>query len=424
MTNKTMPRHSKEGSRLFYGYVVVFVAFLIMTISWAVYNSFGVFFTPMSAQYLWDRAVTSGAFSLSMFIYGILGIAVGAINDRFGPKVLLTSCGIILGLGYLLMSQVTTLWQLYLFLGLILGIGMSGIWVPLLSTVAKWSIRRQTLMSGIVVAGVSVGGLTGPPIISFLIDTYEWRTTYIIVGISVMTLIIIATQFMRNAPRQNGQLPQVENKKNSQPVSSANSSFSFKEAIRTPQFWLLSGLFFCFGYSLYGIIVHIVPHAIDLKIAAVTAAGILAIRGGVSIFGNYVLGSLADRIGNRSIFTFGFIMFTGAFLLVSFTDQKWILYLFIIMIGFAGGGMGASESPITAWLFGLGSHGLIYGVAHVGFTLGAAAGPFLMGYFYDINNNYHWAFLTCAIVCVLGVFFTVMIRPVKKIETTATKLKI
>ena len=111
-----------------------------MVVSFATYNSFGIFFTPLSADFGWNRAVTSGAFSLSMFIYGILGIIVGALNDRFGPRVVLTFCGILLGLGYLLMSQISALWQLYLLLGVIIGTGMSGVWVPLLSTVAKWFV--------------------------------------------------------------------------------------------------------------------------------------------------------------------------------------------------------------------------------------------------------------------------------------------
>jgi MFS family permease len=414
VSNEKIPRQEQTESRFFYGYVIVIAAFLIMTVSWAAYNSFGVFFTPLSQDFEWDRAITSGAFSLSMFIYGILGIAVGAINDRFGPRILLTCCGILLGSGYLLMSQVTTILQLYLFLGLIIGVGMSGVWVPLLSTVARWFVNRQTLMSGIVVAGVSVGSLIGPPIISRLIAAYDWDVSYIIIGITVMLFIVIATQFLRNAPFLSGQLPQVKNKEAFQSARSVTNSFSFKDAVRTIQFWLLFGLFFCFGYTIFGIIVHIVPHAIDLKIAAVTAAGILSLRGIVSIFGNYILGSLADRIGNRQIFIFGFVTFTVAFLLLSFIEQKWILYLFIVILGFSGGGMGASESPITAWLFGMGSHGLIYGVAHVGFTLGAAVSPFLMGYIFDQTNSYKLAFITCAALSIIGTLLTIMLKPAKK----------
>ncbi|MEJ2740043.1 MAG: hypothetical protein P8105_09500 [Dehalococcoidia bacterium] len=99
--NITRPDNSKQP--FFYGYIVVIAAFFIMVVAWSTYNSYGIFFKPLVDEFSWNRAVTSGAFSLSMFIFGILGIVVGALNDRFGPRVVLTSCGIILGLGYLLM---------------------------------------------------------------------------------------------------------------------------------------------------------------------------------------------------------------------------------------------------------------------------------------------------------------------------------
>ena len=132
MPIQRVPHSPGTRPRFFYGYIVVIAALLIFVVSWAAYNSFGVLFNPLLEEFSWNRAVTSGAFSLSMFIYGVLGIVVGALNDRFGPRVVLTFCSILLGLGYLLMSQISALWQLYLFLGVLIGIGMSGVWVPLL----------------------------------------------------------------------------------------------------------------------------------------------------------------------------------------------------------------------------------------------------------------------------------------------------
>jgi len=107
VASNNLPKLNKDEPRFFYGYIVVIAAFFIMVMSWAAYNSFGIFFTPLLEEFGWNRAVTSGAFSLSIFIYGILGIVVGALNDRFGPRVVLTFCGILLGLGYLLMSQIS-----------------------------------------------------------------------------------------------------------------------------------------------------------------------------------------------------------------------------------------------------------------------------------------------------------------------------
>ena len=386
-----------------------------MVVSWATYTSYGIFFTPLLDEFSWNRAITSGAFSLSMFVYGILGVVVGALNDRFGPRMVLTSCGIILGLGYLLMARITVLWQLYLFLGIIVGTGMSGVWVPLLSTIARWFVKRRTLMSGIIIAGVGIGGLIGPPVISRLIEAYDWRMSYIIQGIVVLVLIVAATQLLR---RDSGQIRQLTDKGKNEVTleteKSVDGSFTFKDAIKTAQFWINFCLLFCFGFGSFAIAVHIVPHAIDLGISSVIAANILAVRGAMSILGNNIFGALADRIGNRQIFIIGLIMTSASFFWLLIADELWMLYLFIVFSGFAGGGMGASESPLTAWLFGINSHGLIYGVVHVGFTLGAAAGPYLMGYIFDVTGSYQLAFLTCAILSVIGVILSLLLKPTKK----------
>jgi len=387
-----------------------------MVVSWATYNSFGIFFNALLEEFSWNRAVTSGAFSLSMFIFGVLGIIAGALNDRFGPRVVLTFCGILLGLGYLLMSQISAIWQLYLFWGVIIGIGMSGVWVPLLSTVAKWFVKRRTLMTGIVIAGLGVGGLIGPPVISRLIATYGWFLSCIVLGIAVLLFVIIATQFLRRGPNQMRQLPDGETEGNYQATKSVTNSFSFKEAVKTTQFWIVFGMFFCFGFGSFSIVVHIVQHAIDLKIPPVSAANILAARGAMVILGNYILGAFADRIGNRQIFIIGFVVMSAALLWLPLAEKEWMLYLFIVFFGFVSGGMGASESPLTAWLFGINSHGLIYGVVHVGFAIGAAAGPLVTGYIFELTGSYQSAFLTCAALGVIGLISAVILRPTTKLE--------
>ena len=156
----------------FYGYVVVAVAFIIMTATIGTYYSFGIFFKPMSADFGWNRALTSGAFSLSWLVTGFLTIAIGWLNDRFGPRPVMTLCGLLAGIGFLLMSQVNTIWQLYAFYGVLIGAGLS-VFVPLLSTVARWFVKRRTLMSGIVVCGIGVGSLAIPPLANWLIQTYD-----------------------------------------------------------------------------------------------------------------------------------------------------------------------------------------------------------------------------------------------------------
>ena len=92
--------------KFFYGYIIVSVAFIIMVVAIGGLNSFGVFFEPVLVEFDWMRAMTSGAFSLSAVIYGLLSITAGRLNDRFGPRLLLIASGIFMGLGYFLMSQI------------------------------------------------------------------------------------------------------------------------------------------------------------------------------------------------------------------------------------------------------------------------------------------------------------------------------
>lgn len=405
----------KTTQRFFYGYIIVAVAFLVMVLSWAVYTSFGVFFKPLQTEFGWTSAVTSGAFSLSMIIYGILGIVVGGLNDRFGPRLVITFCGFLLGMGYLLMSQTSTLLQLYLFYGMIVGIGMSGVWVPQLSTIARWFTKRTTLMTGIVIAGAGIGQLIGPPLITRLIDTYDWRMTIgLLGGISLIT-VILAAQFMKGNPSQTEQLPYGANKEEQPDLKFEPKDFSFKEAVNTPQFWIASLLFSCYGYAVFSIIVHIVPYTIGIQFSATDAANFLAIMGGAGIIGNYLLSLIADRSGNKRVFIIGYITISASLLWLIQASEIWMIYLFVVVFGFVFGGMGAAESPLTARLFGLRSHGLIYGVIHIGFTVGAALGPFVTGYLFDIFGNYQIAFLVCSIFGILGLILSLILRPTKRL---------
>ena len=417
MMNKEVNLPFKTEPKFFYGYIVVIAAFFIMVVSWAAYNSFGVFFNPLLKEFEWDRAVLSGAFSLSMFLYGVLGIVVGVLNDKFGPRMVLTFCGLLLGLGYILMSQVNTLWQLYLFLGVIIGVAMSGVWVPQLSTIARWFVKRRTLMTGIVTSGVGIGNLVGPPVIVRLIVAHNWSPSYIMIGITVLLTVILAAQFLRHDQTQITQPVLDENGGKQNNLKLETARFSLKEAIYTSQFWVAFGILFCFGFGNFAIMVHIIPHAIELEISDVDAANILVVRGAASILGCYILGAFADRVGNRQVFIIGFIVMSGVLFCLMLAGELWMLYLLIAAYGFAAGGMGASESPLAAWLFGLSAHGLIYGVVHVGFTIGAAAGPFVTGYIFDLTGDYQLAFAICATIGVVGLILTIILRPTKKPDT-------
>ncbi|MBA7577548.1 L-lactate transporter [subsurface metagenome] len=398
----------------FYGYVIVLLCFFIMLLMFGTFYSFGVFFKPLSAEFGWTRTATSGAYSLAAFLSGLLAIVMGKLTDRFGPRIVMTLGGFLLGLGYLLMSQVSAIWQLYLFYGVVVGVGMSCAFVPPLSTVARWFVKRRGIMTGFVVAGIGIGTLIIPPAATWLIESWSWGTAYIVIGAIALVLIILAAQFLRLDPRQMGLLPDGENKE-AAGLNLHARGFSLREAMASWQLWVLFAILFCFGYCLHTIIAHIANYATDMEISATVAAGILAVIGGLSILGRIATGSITDRIGSKSPLIVNLILMSGALFWLVVTGELWMLYLFAVIFGFAYGGLAAMESPIVAELFGLSSHGVVMGVASFGFTAGGAVGPLVAGRIFDMLGSYQIAFLVCTVVGISGIILAWLLKlPVSK----------
>lgn len=403
-----------KNPKFFYGYTVALAAFLILVITQGTLYTFGVFFKPLSAEFGWTRAMTSGAFSLSTMLKGLFYIFTGILNDKIGPRVVMTGCGFFLGLGYLLMSRVNSIWQLYLFFGFIVAIGMSGGFVPMLSTVSRWFVKRRGLIIGVVAAGTGLGTLIVPWIANWLISSYDWRTSYTILGITALVIIVLAAQFLRRDPSQVGLLPYGQGEGETGHSGQDIGGFSFGQAIRTRQFWMLLVATLSFGFCMYAIMVHIVPHATDLGISAVNAANIIAIIGGANVVGRIMMGGTGDRIGSKKAFALCFILMSFSLALLVVTRELWIFYLFGFAFGFAFGGMLALMALLVADLFGLLSHGVILGSAAFGIDIGGAVGPVLAGHIFDTTGSYQLVFLACVGVSIAGLTVMALLPPPSK----------
>ncbi len=418
MTDGEIRQTDRTESKFFYGYVIVAIAFFVMMMSQGIYVVFGIFIDPLINEFRWTRAMISGAYSLSSVISGIMGIAMGWLSDRYGPRFVVTFSGLFLGLGYILLSRITALWQLYLSYGLIVGMGMGGSWIPLLSPIIKWFNRKRGLMTAIVVSGVTVGQFIAPLIISRMIADRGWRWSCVIIGAVTLTTIVILAQFMKREPSRASRVINNESTRLKPDSGPENKSFKLNQAVRTSQYWLVALAFFCVGFSGFAVIVHIVPHAINLGISSVTAANILAISGGIGLIGNFLLGGfLGDKIGNRKAFIIGIALMTASLFWLVPSRQVWMLYVFAIVFGIGLGGMGTSESPLLASLFGKNSHGLIYGTISLAWTIGGAVGPFIAGYMFDVLGDYKMAFLVCAVMGAAGLLLLSVIKPIKMVET-------
>ena len=394
----------------FYGYTIVASSFGIQAIGVGTFIAFGVFFKPLLADFGWSRATLSGAQSLALLIAGFLGILVGRLNDRLGPRVVMTVAGFFFGLGLLLMSGLNDVWQLYLFYGVVLGIGLSSIDVIALSTTARWFVRRRGMMTGIVKVGTGAGQLVMPIVASIIIAGSGWRTAYIVIGAIAMVLLISIGQLLRRDPARLGLLPDGNKHSQTAGLEPAETGLYLHEAVRTRQFWTICLAFLATMFCLLIIMVHIVPHATDIGIPSTTAAGILSAIGGISMTGRFVIGMAIDRIGNKSSMIICLILLILAFLWIQLAKELWMLYLFAVVYGFGHGGLLTVISPIVAEHFGLRSHGAIFGIVFFSTMVGGALGPVTAGYIFDITASYSLAFWICTVVSVITLGLILSLR--------------
>jgi MFS family permease len=402
----------QRSTKIFYGYIIVLASLLILVIVHGIYASYGVFFSSVQEEFGWDRATISGAHSLAFFLMGLFSTVAGRLTDKYGPRLTMVLGALIMGSGYLLVSRIHDVWQLYLTYGIIMGLGASAADVALLSTVARWFDKRRSLMSGFVKAGTGVGMFIIPLMSAWLLVSYGWRTSYAILGAMAIVGITIFALFLKRDPSEVGLRPYgvVDGAIESQNIPDVKLTFS--EVLRTWQFWVICATYFLIWYATQAIIVHIAPHAIDSGFSVGQAAGILSAIGGVSILGRLTAGGTGDRIGNRRALIVCSIILLLSLIWLQFARELWMFYLFALIYGFAHGGFFALMSPLVADLFGLESHASNLGMFLFLGMAGGAVGPVVTGCIFDATHTYRLAFLVLVFTACVGLFLAFLLKPV------------
>ncbi len=394
-----------------YGYVIVFAGLLISIVMWGARQSFGVFFGPLLDEFGWQRGPTSAAFSVTWVGTGILSIFVGRLNDVIGPRVIMTGAGCLVGLGCVLISTVEAMWQLYLYFGII-NVGMSAALVPIMSTVARWFVKKRAMMSGIVLAGTGVALMVVVPVCNQLIASFGWRSSYAIAGAATFVTIVVSAQFLRRDPAQLGQLPYGYDATNAAHVGEPAAGSSVAEAVRTVQLYLLAAVYFCAYFLFYVVVAHFVLHATANDVPLARAATVISVMGFAGILGRVLMGMVADRFGHRPTMVLNGMLVLAAFAVLLTAPDLWIMYAFAALFGFGHGGLATMESPMTAHIFGMRSHGAILGMVFTGDTLGGALGPVLAGVIFDQTQSYTLVFQVCLVIAVVNLMVILFLRPV------------
>ncbi|MFM8880783.1 MAG: MFS transporter [Betaproteobacteria bacterium] len=376
------------------GWMVTFASMLALGIIFGASYSFGAFFSVLSNSFQAQRADISLMFGLAGFLYFVAGAAGGIAAVRLGPR-LVASCGMVfIGLGAIAASRAETLQEIYWTYGLGIGLGIALVYTPVMGAVPPWFTKHRSLASGVASAGIGLGTLIIPPLVSLGISHLAWRETMFYLGLGSMLLGLIATSQIR-MPHQAGTLQQ------------NLSGMSLREAVRSKPFWLLFGICTIAGPSLFFPFAHLIQFARDQGVGEVQAVSTIGFIGIGSIAGRFLIGFFADRYGR--LVTMGVSnAILACSLLIWLLDPGWLgLMLFALCFGLSYGSVVALFPPICMDFFGARAVTGILGLVYSGAGIGNLLGPVGAGALFDRFGNYKLAVaiaVACAFMAVLFCF--------------------
>lgn len=404
----------KNKPGLFYGWIVL-LSCILVTSSYAFVNNYGVFFSELETSFGWTRTLTSSVISVAYIFYAIGSIIVGKLMDKHSLKAILAIVGAFLGAGLALCSQIQALWQLYLFFGVMVGLGISASTTVAGATVQRWFVKKRGLVLGLQSAGMGIGGLILAPLSGHLIALYGWRPTFIILGIVGFVVMLIASRFIVRTPAEKGLMPYgAEESSQAKRANSApfpDRKWTMKQALRTKAAWMAWSIHFFASVAFLMIVVHIVPHAKDMGIPTTTAAGALGLIMGFSIAGKILGGHFADKIGFSKIIGISTTLSAFTMLFLIGIRDVWMLYLFVALFGMAYGGKGATIGGMMGQLFGVESLPPLMALLTTARAAGAIVGPMLGGYIFDSTGSYTIAFIIGAACYAITAILAFTVKP-------------
>ena len=359
-------------------------------------DTYAVFLLPLERDLGWSRSELTSVYSIYLLVNGCTAPLVGLLFDRLGPRWVYGAGMASLGAAMLLAGGLTQLWQFYLFIGVLVGIGVSlnGM-VPASALLARWYRARLSTAIGVAYSAFGVGTVLFVPLVQFLVGEFGWRASYRILGwvlVALAPLVVLAIPwrtFAAGGSRHEGH--------------KAGEGWTLALAVRSPVFWGLIQVFFCTAAGMFSIVVQLVAFFVEAgfsPIAAATAFGIVGLLSAMSVMS---AGLAAERFGYRQTVTASITgTVSGMLILIGLTvAPSWpLLVLFVPVFGFCMGVRGPIVSSVCARYFAGPRVATIYGIVYASNAVGAALGSLLGGLLHDLSGGYR-AGLAMAIVFML-----------------------
>ena len=366
-----------------YRWMIVVAGGLLGCVAAGTMFALAVFLQPMADAAGWSRAGISSAMTINFLVMGPAGFFWGALSDRVGSRPVLLAGSILLGLGAVLASRASSLLAFQIIYGVLIGAGVGAIFAPIMATVTGWFDTQRSLAVSLVSAGMGMAPMTLSPFSRWLISSYDWRTSLMIVGVVAWVLMIPAALLVRREPAHDA----------ADAADAPAAGMTMREALRTPQFIVLALTYFCCCATHAGPIFHTVSYAIACGIAPMAAVSIYSLEGLAGLGGRLIFGLAGDRFGAKPSLVVGLVIQACAAGAYFFAGRLGDFYAIAAIFGMAYGGVMPLYAVLIRENFPMRIMGGVMGAATMVSSLGMAAGPLAGGWIYDVYGSYAWLYV-------------------------------
>ena len=363
-------------------------------------DTYVVFVLPLERDYGWTRSQLTSVYSMYLLMHGFTSPFVGLVFDRLGPRWVYTTGLTCMCAAFFLAAGLSNLWQFYLFVGGMVGVGVSLMgMVPGSALLARWFRERLSTAIGIAFSAAGVGTIIFVPLTQYLVGHYDWRVAYRVLGGALLLLVPIVAFVV---PWQRFYAGHPE-RAHAAKLKPGEEGWTLRKAMRTPLYWGLCQVFFFTATAMFTVIVQLVAFFVDVGFSPITAAGAFGALGLMSAASVMGSGFTSDRFGYRQTITVTFIgtaVGMALLLIMTFDASPLVLALFVPTFGLCMGVRGPIVSSISTRYFAGPNVATIYGTIYASNAIGAAFGSLMGGLLHDLTGGYR-AGLAVAMVCVL-----------------------
>ncbi|MDR3530894.1 MAG: MFS transporter [Rhodopila sp.] len=404
------------AGRLHYAWVVVAVMFVVILASVGVRATPGVLIVPLEDAFGWSAAVISGAISLNILLFGLVGPFAAGLIQVIGLKRTVLCSMVLLVIGAGLSAFVSEIWQLYLTWGVLVGLGSGAGMVGLATAVAnRWFVHRRGLVVGLLTASNASGQLVFLPLLASLLLSHTWHIVPLVVAGVILALMPVVLLMLPESPASIGIGPFGSAEIVELPPRSGNPfmiAFSgLLRGARSMDFWLLFITFAVCGFSTNGLVAtHLIPFCMDHGIPEVSAASLLAAMGVFDLIGTTFSGYLTDRYDSR-ILLFWYYGLRGLSLVVlPFTNFDVVsLAIFSVFYGLDWVATVPPTVTLTNEVFGKKDAPVIVSWIVAGHQIGGALAALGAGETRYLTGSYVPAFLASGVACLMAALLVLRI---------------